>query len=335
MLFTIRIVLTVVMVSIFALTTTIFITDANANTANNEIARESEFIVRFNANKKELPEGLAVYNDRIYVDMAPTQEIFSINADGSYQLYGQLPKVSEGNGFSTGLAFDKQGNLYAALASFTPDVTTGIYRIPPGGGDAVLFASDPAMQFPNDLKFDREGNLFVSDSLAASIFRIDAIGKVEAWIEDNLLVGDRSFCGEAKLDFDLGVNGFAITDDGTIYAVLGDRASIVKIPKLGNKAGAVSAIAGPDCKILDGADGLVADSIGNLYVAANRSNSLVKVSQDGKLSVLEKGSVLDFPASVALINVDGKESLLVTNFGLLSAMNKDKTPEVGVLSYPI
>ena len=68
-------------------------------------------------------------------------------------------------------AGDAPGNVYAALASFDP-ATHGVWRISPRGVSERIAALDPA-GFPNALAFDERGNLFVSDSLLATIWRID------------------------------------------------------------------------------------------------------------------------------------------------------------------
>jgi hypothetical protein len=53
--------------------------------------------------------------------------------------------VAPGTGFMTGLTAGgaDRGAVYAGLASFTPAVPPGIYRIAPAGGAAALVASHP------------------------------------------------------------------------------------------------------------------------------------------------------------------------------------------------
>ena len=50
-------------------------------------------------------------------------------------------------------------------ASLSPELKSGVYRLAAGGaGQATLFATHQNMTFPNDLLFDKQGRLFVSDS---------------------------------------------------------------------------------------------------------------------------------------------------------------------------
>jgi hypothetical protein len=72
------------------------------------------------------------------------------------------------------------------------------------------------------------------------------------------------------------------------------------------------------------------DDRGDIYVAANFVNKLVKVGKDKKVTVLEAGGLMDFPASLAFGVGKDSKTLYVTNFGLLTAQGGGK-PKVGVL----
>jgi hypothetical protein len=62
-----------------------------------------------------------------------------------------------------GLNFDKKGMLYAAIASLSPELKSGVYRLPAGSaGKATLFASYRNMTFPNDLLFRQQGQLLLA-----------------------------------------------------------------------------------------------------------------------------------------------------------------------------
>jgi sugar lactone lactonase YvrE len=230
-----------------------------------------------------------------------------------------------------GMALDKRENLYVALASFTPQVQTGIYRVAPSGGQAALFASDKAMALPNGLAFDKRGDLLVSDSFAAAVFTITPDGKVSKWVEHPLLKGDRNFCPPALVDFDVGANGIAFNDKGDLFVANTHGATLVRVPvKRDGSAGTPEVFAGPDCANLKGADGISIDNRGDIYVAANFVNKLVKVAKDKKVTVLEAGGLMDFPASSAFGVGKDNKTLYVTNFGLLTAQGGGK-PRVGVL----
>jgi len=280
----------------------------------------SELLVKFDVAQGQLPEGLAVSSDALYVSMAPTSQLFRVTLDGKADLISQLPQYPAGQGFTTGVALDQQENIYVALASFAPEVQTGIYLVPPSGGEAKLFASSDEMILPNGLAFDEYGNLFVTDSFANTVFKIGSNGTVNRWVEDDLLKGDGNFCPPNELELDVGANGLAFDGAGNLFVLNTDKATIVRIPvnKQGT-AGVPEIFVGPDCENLEGGDGIAIDKEGNLYVGANRINKLVKISEKGEITVLETGGLLDFPANVAFGSGDESSTLYIANFALISS----------------
>jgi hypothetical protein len=108
-------------------------------------------------------------------------------------------------------------------------------------------------------------------------------------------------------------------------------------------AGKPELFVGPDCKNLNGADGIVVDNDvdGSMIVAVNKLNKIVKVSMDKKLTVLESDGILDFPASMKIDNNSSstagqqqqghhQHSLYITNFGFISS-GKHLVPKVALL----
>jgi len=289
------------------------------------------FLTQFDPAQGQLPEGIAVSKDALYVGMAPTSQVFRVTRDGRASPFAQLPQIPPGQGFMIGLALDKRENLYVALASFVPQVQTGIYRVAAGGGQAVLFASDKAMALPNSLVFDKKGDLFFTDSFAAAVFKVTPDGKVSKWVEHPLLKGDRNFCPPAEVPFDVGANGIVFNDKGDLFVANTHGATLLRLPvNKDGSAGTPEVFVGPDCANLKGADGIAIDSRGDIYVAVALTNKLMKVGKDKKVTVLEAGGLMDFPASIAFGVGKDSKALYVTNFGLLTAQGGGK-PKVGVL----
>ena len=283
---------------------------------------EPAVVAAFDPALGELPEGLAVLDGKAYVGFAPKSEIVSVALAGAPAVssFGSAPVPPPNAGFLTGLAFDGGGALYAALVSFDPGTQAGIYKIAPGGGAAVAFATDPGMVFPNGLAFDAGGDLLVTDSAAGAVLRISPAGDVSPWASDPVLTGQKDFCGPGLGSFDIGANGIAVGAAGARYGATNPHASSVGVPVLaGGAAGAPEIVAGPDCDALGGADGLVVDADGSLLVALNRLNRIVRVGAGGSVTVVAEGGVLDFPASLAIADVGGERSLLVTSFALATA----------------
>jgi sugar lactone lactonase YvrE len=284
----------------------------------------AKVVAHFDPAAGELPEGLALTDDTAFVGFAATSQVVRVDLNRlESQPFGQLPVPVSSQGFMTGLALASNGDLYAGLASFVPAVQAGIYRIPKAGGDAVLFAKDGALPFPNALAFDSAGALFVSDSGTGSVFRIDPTGRAERWSTNEALTGDEKGCNGAGPGFAIGANGLVVENDD-VYVVNMDKATLLRIPRnASGQAGSPSVVAGPDCDALGGADGLAVAPDGSFVVAVNRQNKVMRVARDGSIRTLVSGPPLDFPATVAYRG----SSLYATNFALQNASaGKTATP---------
>lgn len=289
---------------------------SHANAPASRAPLSSELVARFDASAGELPEGLVVTSDTAYVGFAPTSQVVSIDASsGTVTPYGQLPPPASGKGFMTGLAQSHTGQLYAGLASFVPEVQAGIYRIPEGGGAAVLFARDAALSFPNALAFDGDDTLWVTDSGTGSVFHIGPNGSAERWVSGDVLSGDKDACGGLGPGFAIGSNGLIVESDA-VYVVNNDKATLIQIPRdVTGRAGVPIVLAGPDCDTLGGADGLTRAPDGSFVIADNRQNKLVRVTADGAVETLASGALFDFPATV----VYRGDTLYATNFAFQNA----------------
>jgi hypothetical protein len=273
-------------------------------------------LAAFNPATGELPEGLATQGESAYVGFAPLGEIARVDLrNGQTVRFAKLPKPVPGKGFMTGLTFGADGLLYAALVSFDPSVQPGIYRVPASGGQAALFAKDPGMVFPNGLVFDPKGALFVTDSAAGAIYKVSPSGTAAVWAASPLLAGDAKECGGSGNPFPIGANGI-VEQEGAFYVTNTDKGLVVRIAiKPDGSAGAPAIAAGPDCKALAGADGLAVGAHGELVIAVNRQDKLVRISKSGAVDVVAEKGALDFPASVT----SDAKSIVTTNFALANA----------------
>jgi sugar lactone lactonase YvrE len=276
----------------------------------------AELVTRFDPAAGELPEGLALTVDAAFVGFAPTARVARVDlATWEVSTFGQLPAPVSGKGFMTGLAESPDGEIYACLASFVPEVQAGVYRLPKEGGAATLFAKDDALSFPNAIAFDSDGTLFATDSGSGSIFRIGTDGRTERWASGAALTGNKDACGGMGPGFAIGANGLVVERDA-VYVVNLDQATLVKVERAETgQAGAVSTIAGPDCDALGGADGLTRAEDGSFVVAVNRQNKVVRISPSGNIETIVSGAPLDFPATVAYEGA----TLYATNFAFATA----------------
>jgi sugar lactone lactonase YvrE len=226
-----------------------------------------------------------------------------------------LPAPVAGKGFVAGLAVHGD-DLYGALVSFVPDVQAGVYRVGAAGAPAQLYAKHAEMAFPNGIAFDDAGTMYVTDSAAGAVFRVSTSGEVVKWLADPLLAGGKDACGEGMgvgVPFDIGANGIVVDGD-TVFVSNTDRAQLVRIPiQADGSAGAPSLLVAPSCADLSGADGLALAPDGDLIVAVNHLDKLVRVDREGHLTALVAGDPLDFPASLGFAG----GALYISNFAFL------------------
>ncbi len=172
----------------------------------------------------------------------------------------------------------------------------------------------------NDLTFDEDGNLYVTDSFAASIYKVPAGGG-----QPVLWFSDPALAGHPALPF--GVNGiridrnnqhayFSVTVDtswnGVIY-----RLPLVDSPDAGDLE--VFASLG-----FTGPDGIAFGKSGNLYVAEALSSTIKVLDPSGAVTAVHAGPATNpaggtipwaNPANIAFN--DQERTLLVTNHASL------------------
>lgn len=285
------------------------------------------------------PEGIAVLGQRVYVAGPATfgtaggpPSAVLIYSSGDGRLLENIPTVGEDlsrEHANSGLALDRQGRVYVlntqlGVYRLTRDGTQQPYGSPlpdiPQCGVAPPPCSPTPFDAPplsNDLAFDSKGNLYVTDSLQATIWRIPPGGGApEIWFQDIRL---------ASAIF--GVNGIRVSPDrrrifvtvtfdlngqGFVYSL-----PLVDAPQPGDLQAFHQYTQG------EGPDGLAFGHRGDLYVSlAAVPHSGISVLGPGGQEKLRLGNPqpgsgvpYDQPAGIAF---DGRGSLLVTNHALES-----------------
>jgi len=299
-------------------------TSTSAGTGTGGASAAPEVVFAFDPAKGQFVEGLDIKGGVAYVGALPTGQIVTVDlAKHTVADYGATPTFPMNGGALVGLTLGADGALYAALhVTAAGGPKTGIYRVAPGGGAATLFASDPMMAFANDLRFNAKGELLVSDSISGKIFKVAKDGTVSTWLSHALLTPDPTVCGENTM-FHLGINGFVLSG-GAYYATNTDRASIVKIPvNADGSAGTPEIFVATDCKKLSGADGIAVDeSTGDLFVAVNYKNTVLRIRKDKSVETVATGDPLQSPASLF---VDSKGGSLYVTCAAFEALAADPT----------
>ncbi len=202
-----------------------------------------------------------------------------------------------------------QGLYVVDFANGTPGFGR-LLRVDPATHSITTLATRFAAA--NAIAQDRHRNLFVSDSFEGNIVKVAPDGSSSSvWVSSALL---------APQGFPpFGANGVAFDrDQKNMYVANTSNDTIVRIPILddGSAATPVVFAAGSDAMgALDGADGILFDADGNLFVCANQANEIQVLAPDGTLVARYKGlgaNALDFPASLVFKGRD----LYITNLSL-------------------
>ena len=295
--------------------------------------RNVSLVSALDPGANEFPEGLAVDRDgNIYVSRAFTGEIKKITTDGDVSTFAELP--APGEGFMLGMEFSSNGDLYVAMASFIPE-THGVWKVSADGSDAERFAALDPTKLPNVVTFDSNGDLFVSDTIGGSIWKIDQSGNAVTWKEDPLLLGIIPIV--SPLGIPLGANGLAFDAAGeNLYVAVTEHGRIVRITvSVAGSAGNVEDFV-EDLDKIGFPDGMVLGKDGNLYVAVVGNDRVISISPQGDITTLDEGSPLQNPSDLRFGVGENSDTLYVANFSLFRLLGLvPGTPRSGVLKLPV
>lgn len=279
--------------------------------ASPSLAADVEVIESYDVSLGELPEGVAVSpKGDIYVSLAPTGELRKL--DRKTYAGSTLAQFDVGFGFLLGMAFEGD-DLYVVLASFVEE-TSGVWKVEPDGTKERVVAFG-AGEFPNDLTFDRDGNMYVTESISGSVYKVAAgSSERELWVQDPLLVGDANV---SPVPFPIGANGITYDDETDSVLVANSQVpALIEIADDCGEAGDLWVVA--EGEHLRGADGLALDRNGDVILVSNFNSTVFHVDRySGETTTIADASDgLVFPATVAFgRHGNDKKSIFVTNFG--------------------
>jgi sugar lactone lactonase YvrE len=247
------------------------------------------------------PEGLAIdRTGKIYAGLWQSGRIVELDGKGGYRPVAFVPSEELGKaGITVGLEFGSDQQLYVAyMWHYTPeeeldpkhlgcrnslDVYTGIYRVDVGRGTTTAFLTKrdgwPGC-FPDDIAFDSQGNLYVTDLSLSGIWKITPERKFSLWSVDPLL----QWSPAPYSGFPEGANDLVISkDEKALYVVTDGNPAIVKVPiREDGSAGAASLVA-RDLTMLDGVE---LDERGNIYVSEPYRDEISVFSPDGSQRIV-------------------------------------------------
>jgi len=255
--------------------------------ANNDCAPAPEVLASF-VSGQDIPESLTTDHDgNLYVSVGNTVQVRA--PGGAFSVFGTLPLPIAALGVKVG----PDGCVYNASTSLSATPGAFVWKL--CGADSVEeFAELDQAGAPNDLAFDDDGSLFVTDPLLGEIWRIDQNGNAEVFVQHALLAGNPA--DPALIFRQVGVNGIAFDKHHRrLYLSNTDQGSILRIDM---RAHTHTPVVFAQDSRLRGADGIGFDESGTLFVAVNKSDTLVSLDERGQIRVVASGGHLDAPSSV-------------------------------------
>ena len=226
------------------------------------------------------PEGLAFDVDGNLWAGGELGQIYKITQKGKVRTVATL------GGFNLGLTFSARQDLF--VCNFKLGALIQLDR----SGKTIRSwerAGRYRLRTPNFSVFDREGNLYFSDSGEfkkddgfLSVLRPN--GKIEQLLD--------------RLSFP---NGLSLSaDDRTLYVVQSTKNNVLAVPLL--DTGAIGKPRIYAARLNNVPDGAALDAAGNLYVTCYASHNVYRVTPDGKVSLFAadpEGTMLASPTNAA------------------------------------
>jgi gluconolactonase len=226
------------------------------------------------------PEGLAFDADGNLWAGGELGQIYKISRKGKVRTVATL------GGFNLGLTFSPRQELF--VCNFKLGALIQLNR----SGKTIRSwerAGRYRLRTPNFSVFDREGNLYFSDSGEFKkddgfLFVLRPNGKIDQLLD--------------RLSFP---NGLSLSaDERTLYVVQSTKNDVLAVPLL--DTGAIGKARVYAAGLSNVPDGATLDAEGNLYVTCYASHNVYRVTPDGKVSVFAcdpEGTMLASPTNAA------------------------------------
>ena len=289
------------------------------------------------------PEGIAVDpTGNLYAAsfaFQPIANICVVNRAGALADVIPVPTGPAGVASLLGELFEPSQGLYVLDFANGAPGNGRLLLVDPGTHAVSVVAT--GFQAPNGLTQDRHRSLFISDSFRGVIYKVTSDGTTTVWKQDVRLTP------QPGTGPPFGANGVAFDrNQRFLYVATTADARIYRIPVLDDgsagdlqlfASGAVIDATQGTTEALHGADGIMFDVQGNLYVAANSAQhpapglpgELQVLSPEGRLIARYDGNGqndFDFPASLVFHG----RSIYITNLSLTDGGVNSKLSVISV-----
>lgn len=218
----------------------------------------------------------------------------------------------------SGMAFNAQGDLLIASSAFGEVMRLRAAELNPASpGVAQTFAT--GVPGANGIDFDRQGRLLVSGGASGSLFRVGPNGGAAETVAS--VERFSRTLPDGRTQQAIVANGLAVDAAGVVHVADTARGAIWRIAFDG-EGRAQRPLQWVQNAMLEGADGLAFDTRGQLWVAVNELNALVRISPSGELTEVARNGVagpLEFPSALVFVGNTG----YVANFDTPRRVNLD------------
>jgi sugar lactone lactonase YvrE len=266
-------------------------------------------IATFDTAAQEIPESITTdHLGNLYISVGNT--IRRRTPDGTISVFATLPAPI----FALGVKVGRDGCVYNVSSSLS-DVPGAFVWKACAPNAIELVAELDQSGGPNDLAFDDDDNLYVTDPVLGQVWKLDAARNVSVWAEDELLTSTPD--DPALIFRALGVNGIAFSEDHRfLYFSNTDRGTILRARVRRSGSPEIRVFAA-DTR-LRGADGIAFDRDGTLFVNVNVSDTLATVNPGGHVRILAQGGLLDAPSSAVFGATEADRHLLYVSSSAFS-----------------
>lgn len=234
----------------------------------------------------------------VYTSDQATLEVLRITPGGQVEVFAKLydPPTSDSMFAGTfGMTYAHDGTLWIVGYDFWGDSRNhGLWTVGRDGAARLAVPLDVQVApFPNALVFDDRGNLYVTESVTGTIWRV-ARGELVArpWLQHPLL--------EPVPVYGFGANGIAFKK-GDLYVANTDQGTVVRVPIDAGGNPGTPAVFTSD---LEAPDGVTLGPWKDLYVPLAFAGQLVRIADDGTWEVVAETGL---PLTTSAVFGAGKE----------------------------
>lgn len=238
--------------------------------------------------------------------------------------------ISTGLTSPNGIAVDASGNIYVADTSGYRVIkynSAGVQQWSLGNGQGDIVGNNTVVKFisPTGIAVDTTGDIYISDSYASKIKKIDSTGTTTSIVAGSIS-GDNGALNDvpgtsAKFKQPLGIT----LDNTYLYVVDSYNRSIRRIRKSDST---VSLFAGPGTSISETTDGIGTDarfyspkgiviSAGNLYITDNSSIRKINIATAEVTTITSKSNYMYSTGDTSSVNINYLQAITADSSGNL------------------